>query len=314
MTTIGERIDGAPAVPLTAQGARRSGNRRLRALGATLLLLSPGLAWLAVFILVPLGFTVALSFWKSTIFGTTPDFQFGNYEQIVAAPLYRDLLFKTLRIALATTLLSLVISYPIAYFLSIQPGMRKPILALLLFLPFWTSYVVRTFVWLPILGTTGAINQFLLWLGVIDAPIGWLLYNEGTVYLGLVYVYTLFMTLPIFLSIEKIDPRLIEAAADLGARPLWIFLRIILPLSWPGVLSGCIMVFLLSMSAYVTPQLLGGPSGIMFANMIAAQFLNNNNWAMGAALSVTLSVVVLVLLAGAGRWIGIQQVFTGGRS
>ena len=122
------------------------------------------------------------------------------------------------------------------------------------------------------------------------------------------------MTLPIFLSIEKIDPRLIEAAADLGAKPMWIFLRIILPLSWPGVLSGCIMVFLLSMAAYVTPQLLGGPSGIMFSNMIAAQFLANNNWALGAALSVVLSAIVLLLLAGAGRWIGVQQVFVGGRS
>ena len=115
---------------------------------------------------------------------------------------------------------------------------------------------------------------------MIDQPIGWLLYNEGTVYLGLVYVYTLFMTLPIFLSIEKIDPRLIEAASDLGARPLWIFLRIILPLSWPGVLSGSIMVFLLSMSAYVTPPASGGLR-VMFSNMIAAQFLSNNNWAQG---------------------------------
>jgi spermidine/putrescine transport system permease protein len=255
-----------------------------------------------------------LSFWKSTIFGTSPDFQFGNYEQIIATPLYRELLLKTLRIAVATTLISLAVSYPIAYFLYLQPTGRKVVLALLLFLPFWTSYVVRTFVWLPILGTTGAINQLLLWLGVIDQPIGWLLYNEGTVYLGLVYVYTLFMTLPIFLSIEKIDPRLIEAASDLGARPLWVFLRIILPLSWPGVLSGSIMVFLLSMSAYVTPQLLGGPSGIMFSNMIAAQFLSNNNWAQGAALSVVLSVLVLLLLAAAGRWIGLQQVFMGGRS
>jgi spermidine/putrescine transport system permease protein len=265
-------------------------------------------------VLIPLGFTVVLSFWKSTIFGTSPDFQFGNYEQIVATPLYRELLLKTLRIAVATTLISLAVSYPIAYFLSLQPTGRKVVLALLLFLPFWTSYVVRTFVWLPILGTTGAINQLLLLLGLIDEPIGWLLYNEGTVYLGLVYVYTLFMTLPIFLSIEQIDPRLIEAASDLGARPLWIFLRIILPLSWPGVLSGSIMVFLLSMSAYVTPQLLGGPSGIMFSNMIAAQFLSNNNWAQGAALSVVLSALVLLLLAGAGRWIGVQQVFMGGRS
>jgi spermidine/putrescine transport system permease protein len=294
--------------------SRTRAHRRLRSAATTLLLLSPPLGWLLAFVLVPLGFTVALSFWKSTIFGTVPDFQFSNYEQILTTPLYRDLLARTLWIALVTTLISLIVSYPIAYFLSIQPGARKAVLALLLFLPFWTSYVVRTFVWLPILGTTGAINQALMWFGLIDQPIKWLLYNQGTVYLGLVYVYTLFMTLPIYLSIEKIDPRLIEAAADLGARPGWIFLRIILPLSWPGVLSGCIMVFLLSMAAYVTPQLLGGPSGIMFSNMIASQFLANNNWALGAALSVTLSAVVLVLLAVAGRWIGIRQVFTGERS
>lgn len=310
--TVDKTLEPMPIAP--ERGFSLAGTtRKLRRLVTTLLLLSPGLGWLAVFVLVPLGFTIVLSFWKSTIFGTSPDFQFGNYEQILATPLYRDLLLKTLRIALVTTVISLVVSYPIAYFLSIQPTIRKVALALLLFLPFWTSYVVRTFVWLPILGTTGAINQFLIWLGLIDHPIAWLLYNEGTVYLGLVYVYTLFMTLPIFLSIEKIDPRLIEAASDLGAPPLWVFLRIILPLSWPGVLSGSIMVFLLSMSAYVTPQLLGGPSGIMFSNMIAAQFLSNNNWAQGAALSVALSAVVLLLLAGAGRWIGVQQVFVGGR-
>jgi spermidine/putrescine transport system permease protein len=310
---VDQAIERPPAEWRNRRTVLRRG-RRLRSHWATLLLLSPGLAWLALFVLVPLGFTVMLSFWKSTIFGTSPDFQFGNYEQIIAQPLYRDLLLKTLRISLITTLISLVVSYPIAYFLSIQPTIRKVVLALLLFLPFWTSYVVRTFVWLPILGTTGAVNQFLMWLGFIDQPLEWMLYNEGSVYLGLVYVYTLFMTLPIFLSIEKIDPRLIEAAADLGAQPMWIFLRIILPLSWPGVLSGCIMVFLLSMAAYVTPQLLGGPSGIMFSNMIAAQFLANNNWALGAALSVVLSVIVLLLLAAAGRWIGVQQVFVGGRS
>ena len=133
------------------------------------------------------------------------------------------------------------------------------------------------------------------------------------VYLGLVYVYTLFMTLPIYLSLEKIDPRLIEAAVDLGARPAATFLRIILPLSWPGVLAGCIMVFLLAISAFVTPQLLGGPSGIMFGNIIASQFLGSNNWAMGATLSVTLIGAALATLFVAGRWIGVRQVFTGGR-
>jgi spermidine/putrescine transport system permease protein len=172
---------------------------------------------------------------------------------------------------------------------------------------------VRTFVWLPILGRAGAINATLLWLGVIDQPIDWLIYNEGTIYLGLVYVYTLFMVLPIYLSLDRIDPRLIEAAVDLGARPWSVLWRILLPLSWPGVLSGCIMVFLLGVGAYVTPRLLGGPSGIMYGNMIADQFLNNNNWAFGAALGSTLALVVVILLLVTGRWIGIRQVFTGGR-
>jgi spermidine/putrescine transport system permease protein len=302
------RIEGSPALPAAVPVARRPRTR-----WTLIALLAPGAIWLALFVIVPLGFTVAMSLWKSNIFGTTPDFQFGNYHDALLTPLYRDLLLKTLRIALVTTLCSLVLSYPIAYCLAMQSGKRKAILLLLLFLPFWTSYVVRTFAWLPILGRTGAINQFLLASGLVEQPLPWLLYNEGAIYLGLVYVYTLFMTLPIYLSIEKIDPRLIEAAADLGARPRWVFLSIILPLSWPGVLSGCLMVFLLAVSAYVTPQLLGGASGIMFSNMIAAQFLSNNNWAFGAALSIILSGVVLLILMGAGRWIGIQQVFTGGR-
>lgn len=301
-------VEGSSILPAAPRMARSSRGR-----WTLIALLAPGVIWLAVFVLVPLGFTVAMSFWKSNIFGTTPDFQFGNYRDALVNPLYRDLLLKTLRIALVTTLLSLVLSYPIAYCLAMQGGKRKALLLLLLFLPFWTSYVVRTFAWLPILGRTGAINQFLLAIGLIDQPLPWLLYNEGAIYLGLVYVYTLFMTLPIYLSIEKIDPRLVEAAADLGARPRSVFLTVILPLSWPGVLSGCLMVFLLAASAYVTPQLLGGASGIMFSNMIAAQFLSNNNWALGAALSIILSGVVLLILVGAGRWIGIQQVFTGGR-
>ena len=286
------------------------GRRRRR---RAVLMVLPGLLWLAGFVLAPFAFTVVMSFWKSTIFGTTPDFQFGNYLRILTVPLYRDLLVKTLRVSLFTTLISLAISYPIAYFLALQQGARKTFFVLLLFLPFWTSFVVRTFVWLPILGLNGAINDALLSLGVIDRPLGWLLYNDGAVYVGLVYVYTLFMTLPIYLSIEKIDPRLIEAASDLGARPFSVFLRIILPLSWPGVLSGSLMVFLLSVSAYVTPQLLGGPSGILFSNMIAIQFLSGNNWAFGAALSVVLFAVVFLLLVVCGRWIGIRQVFAGGR-
>lgn len=282
--------------------------------GRPFVLAAPTILWLLLFVVLPVGFVVVMSFWTSTIFGTTPDFSLANYARIINSPLYRDQMLKTLRIALMTTGFALVVSYPIAYFLSRLKGTAKGLLVVFLFLPFWTSYVVRTFVWLPILGRNGVINQILLRLGVIDSPLDSLLYNEGAVFLGLVYVYTLYMTLPIYLSLDKIDPALVEAANDLGARPAQVFRRVILPLSWPGVLSGSIMVFLLAVGAYVTPQLLGGPSGIMFGNVIASQFQANNNWAFGSALAVTLVGVVLLLLAAASRWIGINQIFSSGRS
>lgn len=285
----------------------------VKPIGRPIWLLGPGVLWLLVFGLAPLMFMLVMSFWTSTIYGTKPDFTFDNYARVIFTELYRDQLFKTLRIAVMTTAITVVISYPVAYLLSSLKGMKKAFFVLLMFLPFWTSYVIRAFVWLPILGRNGAINNALQAIGIIDAPLDWLLFNEGAVFLGLVYVYSLFMTLPIYLSLEKIDPALVEAATDLGARPASVFRRVILPLSWPGVLSGCIMVFLLSVSAFVTPQLLGGPSGIMYGNVIASQFLANNNWAFGSALSLTLVAIVLVLLMISSRWIGLQRVFTGGR-
>jgi ABC-type spermidine/putrescine transport system permease subunit I len=288
-------------------------NVGMRPVGRPMLLLAPGVLWLVIFGLAPLLFMLVMSFWTSTIFGTKPDFSFANYSRIFVIELYSDQLFKTLRIAGMTTAMTLIISYPVAYLLSRLQGTRKALFVLLMFLPFWTSYVIRAFVWLPILGRNGAINNGLQALGLIDAPLDWLLFNEGSVFLGLVYVYTLFMTLPIYLSLEKIDPALIEAATDLGARPSAVFRRVILPLSWPGVLSGCIMVFLLTVGAFVTPQLLGGPSGIMYGNVIASQFLANNNWAFGSALSIALMIVVLLLLIISSRWIGIKHVFTAGR-
>jgi spermidine/putrescine transport system permease protein len=261
---------------------------------------------------LPLLFMLIVSFWSSGYYGTKPDFTFKNYLKLFQSPLYSGQLVKTLRIAVEAMALSLIISYPIAYMLSRARGALKVAGLLLLFLPFWASYVVRAFVWLPILGRNGVINTFLVHLGVIDQPLDWLLYNEGSVLLGLVYVYTLFMTLPVYLSLDKIDPRLVEAAADLGAKPLRIFWEVLWPLSRPGVISGCIMVFLLTMSAFVTPQLLGGPRGIMFGNVIASQFLANNDWAFGSALSVAMIGIVLVLFLLLGRRMKVEQVFTGG--
>jgi len=271
----------------------------------------PAALWLILFGLAPIAFMLAMSTWTSDIFGMTATWNLDNYRRFWEEPLYISVLFTTVRVALTCTVLSLLISYPLAWFLAERRGRAKAILLILVFVPFWTSYLIRTFVWLPILGRNGIINDLLLRIGIINQPLEWLLYNEGTIYLGLVYVYTLFMTLPVYVSLERLDRSLIAAASDLGARPFRIFLRIVLPLSMPGVLSGSVMVFLLSAGAFVTPQLLGGPSAIMFGNLIAAQFLNNNNWAFGAALSMILIVVVMLFVFVVGRRMGLQRVFLG---
>jgi spermidine/putrescine transport system permease protein len=284
---------------------------RSRSSGAWLL--APGLLWLAVFAITPLGFLAVVSLWKASAFGLSTDATLDSYRIIANEPVYARVLWQTLRIALVTTLLSLVISYPLAMFLARLKGQAKTLAVVLVFLPFWTSYVVRTFVWLPMLGRTGVVNTALLALGIVDKPVDWLLYSEGTVYVGLVYVYTLYMTLPIYLSLDRLDPKLVEAAGDLGATPFQAFRRVVLPLSMPGVWSGCTMVFLLSCGAYVTPQLLGGASAQMIGNVIASQFLHTNNWPLGAALSVVLVAVVMGVVFVAGRRLGLQQLFLGER-
>lgn len=275
------------------------------------LLVLPGVLWLLVFAVGPIGFLLCLSFWTATIFGVEQTWTAASYVTVASDPIYVTIFLKTLRIAVVSTMLSLALSYPLALFLAALTSHARGILLLLMFLPFWSSYVVRSFLWLPILGRNGLVNQLLLSVGVINRPLDWLLFNEGAVYVGLVYVYTLFMVLPIFLSLTRIDRSVIEAATDLGGRPLQVFLRVIWPLSRPGVWSGCIMVFLISMGAYVTPQLLGGPTGAMIGNVIAAQFLNTSNWPLGAALSVTLLAIVGVLLSLIGRQLGLRQLFLG---
>jgi spermidine/putrescine transport system permease protein len=284
-----------------------SSHRDLRAL-----LVLPAAAWLLAFAVAPLVLLLTMSLWTSSIFGTTPDLTLDNYRVIASDPIYVLVLLRTLRIAATVTAISLVVSYPMAYFLATQPAQTKSIFLVMLFLPFWSSYVVRTFVWLPMLGRTGLVNAVLLKLGFISSPVDWLLYNEGATHLGLVYVYTLFMTLPIYLSLDRMDPKLIEAAADLGAGPFRTFLRVTLPLTMPGVLSGCVMVFLLACGAYVTPQLLGGTSGILFGNIIAPQYTVTNNWALGSALSVLLISVVFLCLVIFGRRVRLNDIFIGG--
>lgn len=276
------------------------------------LLAAPGLLWILCFGIAPLCMLVVMSFWTSSIFGLSTDLTLDNYRTITADPVYGLVLLQTLRIALTVSIFSLLLSYPIAFYIAQASGSWKTGLLLLLFVPFWSSYVVRTFVWLPMLGRTGLVNNVLLALGIVDAPLEWLLYNQAATQVGLIYVYTLFMVLPIYLSLEKIDPALIEAASDLGAGPFRSFLKVTLPLSTPGIISGSVIVFLLSCGAYVTPQLLGGTSGIMIGNIIGSQYTSTNNWALGAALSVTLIGVVFVVMALFGRRFSLNDVFLKG--
>ncbi len=276
------------------------------------LLVIPGAAWLILFGVVPLLVLVLMSFWTSTIYGLSSIFTLDNYRTLINEPVYSRVLLKTLRVAVTVTVITLMLSYPVAYFIAQAKGARRTTLLLLLFVPFWSSYVVRTFVWLPMLGRSGLVNNVLGRLGIIDKPLNWLLYNEAATHVGLVYVYSLFMILPIYLSLDRLDLSLMEAASDLGAGPVRRFLRVVLPLTLPGITSGCVMVFLLTCGAYVTPQLLGGTSGLMVGNIIAAQYTSTNNWALGAALSVCLIVVVLLALAVFGRGIRLGDTLVKG--
>ena len=291
------------------KAAERS-HRGAGALGGTLLV-APAAIWLFLFSILPMALLVVISFWRSTIFSTEPDWNIDNYVAVFSDATYVYTIVRTVRIAAVTTLLSLLMSYPVAWMMARATGRAKSLLTLAVFLPFWTSYVIRTFVWVPMLGRNGLVSYVLQSLGISDTPVDGLLYNEGTVYIGLIYVYTLFLILPIYVSLSKLDPAILEASADLGAGPVRTFLRVVLPLSMPGVLSGCTMVFLLCCGAYVTPQLLGGTSGQMFGNIIASQFLGANNWALGSALSIVLVAVVMTVLLLSGRKAGLKQLFSG---
>ena len=288
--------------------SRRAQHAKRKSRAAVLAAL-PGIMWLLVFTLIPVLLMLLVSFWTSDVFGMRANWTLHNWDQLIRSSVYAELLLKTFRIALFTTFITLIVAYPMALFLARSSGMLKTSAIILLFLPFWIGYVVRTFAWLPILGRSGALNQVLIATGLVDSPVDAFLYNEGAVYLGLVYVYLLFMVLPIFLSLDRIDPALIEAATDLYARPNAVFQHVLLPLSLPGVMSGCVMVFLLALGAFVTPALLGGPSGIMFSNVIATQFLEDTNRPFGATLSLVMLVLVLAVLLLAGRKVGLQRVF-----
>ena len=260
-----------------------------------LLLLGPALGWWAVFLIVPVGLVLVYSFFeRGTYGGVIPTFNLDNFARALD-PLYLRVLLFSLRVALIATVISLLLGYPAAYLIATLPQRwRTPILVLTI-LPFWTSLLIRTYAWIVLLANNGLINRGLQATGLVDEPLD-LLYNEFAIVLGLVYGYLPLMILPIYASIERLNPELREASADLGGNPFRTFLRVTLPLTLPGIAAGCIFVFVPSLGNFIVPDLLGGGKTSMVGNLIQQQFLKARDWPFGATLSLFLIALMGVLL------------------
>ncbi|MCD2181653.1 ABC transporter permease [Rhizobium sp. GN54] len=262
-----------------------------------LAMISPTLLYALALLLVPVTLVVAYSFWTQNYLEIDRSFTLENYRQALTEPIYRDLFIRSLWISLATSAITVGFSYPVAWFISFHGGAHRNLWLFLVTIPCWTSYLLRVMSWKVILGYGGVLNTGLMSAGLIDQPITSLLYNANAVVITLVHSWAAFAILPIYVSLQKIDRSLIEAARDLGDGPMRAFLRVTLPLSMPGVVSAFLIVMIPTVGDYVTPKLVGGKDGVMIATAIQAQFGKGANWPLGAALSVTTMVLVSLVAA-----------------
>ncbi|SMF19806.1 spermidine/putrescine transport system permease protein [Xaviernesmea oryzae] len=257
-----------------------------------LALISPTLLYAVSLLALPILIVFAYSFWSQDYLTIDRALTLENYRTALFEPMYQDLLGRSLVISLVVSLVTVAISYPIAWFISFHGGRHKNLWLFLITVPCWTSYLLRVMSWKVILGYQGVLNTGLMSAGITDQPIASLLYNSNAVVITLVHSWAAFAILPIFVSLEKIDRSLIEAARDLGDTRLMSFVRVVLPLSLPGIISALLIVMIPTVGDYVTPKLVGGKDGVMIATAIQAQFGKGANWPLGAALSVTTMIVV----------------------
>jgi spermidine/putrescine transport system permease protein len=262
-----------------------------------LALISPTLAYALVLLVVPIVVVIAHSFWTQNYLTIDRSFTLENYRVALTEPIYRDLLMRSLSISLAVSVATVLLAYPIAYYISFYGGRHKNLWLFVITIPFWSSYLLRVMSWKVILGYNGVLNSGLMGLGILDEPSTALLYNSTAVVITLTHAWAVFAILPIYVSLEKVDRTLIEAATDLGDGPVRRFLRITLPLSIPGVIAALLIVMIPTVGDFVTPRLVGGKDGVMIANAIQAQFGKAANWPLGAALSVTTMLVVTAMAA-----------------
>lgn len=289
-------------------GARTAGQSRL----ANLILAAP-IAWTIVFLFVPYVIVFTYSFWLKKYPTFEPAFQFGNYGQLLADPQYLQVFLRTAKIAGLTTLVSLVLAFVFAYFLvfKVRSARLRTFLYMAVIAPLWVSYLLRAYTWKTILGSEGILNSFLVSTGLASGPTDIFLYNHFSMVVTLTYIFIPFMVMPIFTSLEKIPRNLIEASRDLGHGPVSTFLKVIWPLSLPGVIAGGAFTFCLSAGDFVAPVLTGGPDGVLIANVIASQYGAALNWPLGSALGVVMLVVVLLIIEVADRFERVGSVNLG---
>jgi spermidine/putrescine transport system permease protein len=256
----------------------------------------PPMLWVAVFLLAPYALMFAHSFWAVRDGVIVHQWNLQNYAKLFQNPVYLEVVFRTMRIAAGVTLLSLLLGYPLAYYMSFHAGARKEILYQLVIVPLWISYLVRGYAWKTILGSDGVLNGFLQYLHLTREPVSFFLYSPFAVVLMLTHIYTPFVFLPLYASLEHIPRNLVEASHDLGAESGVTFLRVIFPLSLPGLLAGATFAFLLTLGDFLAPLLVGGPSSIMIANIVQSLFGTAYDWPLGAAISVCILLLTISLL------------------
>ena len=272
-------------------------------------LLSPALLTITLLVVVPMSLILIYSFYINIDLGVDqPAFSFENWSELFSDSYYHVAIWKTFRLAAIVTVLAAFLGYIPAYFIANTTFKHKWLLLLLLILPFWVSFIIRTLSWIHILGNQGAINGLLLWLGIIDEPLQ-MMFNEFSVVLGFLHVYLPFMILNVYVSLEGIDRNLVPAARTLGCAPMQAFREVTLPLSLPGLAAGSMLVFVLTAGSYVTPLILGGPNDFLFGNLIYDAVLSELNWPMGATLSFALLVLLGVVVVLYRRLMGMNQLY-----
>jgi spermidine/putrescine transport system permease protein len=277
-------------------------------------LLGVPLAWLAVFFLLPVVIVGAYSFDALSLVPGNHPITLIGWHDFLHTPVYLKLFWKSVKLSLIVSAIVVALAYPVAYYLAMSGTKRKYVLLLILIAPFLTSYLLRVLAWKVILGNNGVLNTFLYWTGLRahDHPISQLLYSRFAVMLVLAYIWIPFVALPIFVSLESLDRRLLEAAADLGASRLQAFARVTLPLSLPGVVAAFLFVFIPTVGEFVTPSLVGGTSGYLYGNQITDLFSTGfPDWRTGSVLAIFLLAVVALLMAVFSRFLQVRQVAAG---